>query len=256
METVLHALKAMGKANSVELAARLDISREEVLNELWELKKNSVVDKTGHTWFLAGEGESGVTEERPVKSEAQDMLTREIEQKVTADMMIEFIGQDGAKTCEELAGKFGVSTRKVASALAVVTATGRLARVNQNGKFRYCMPGDNLPAEPKAALVTESDGKAFPQPAGAALPVREAATQEENKTETVAVTVQSQPLFTRKHPDGLILPSLHVANRELRRAKGQVQKWERVCAALRELNKHRDIVRQIVDSSGRIVSEK
>ncbi|EOK7639995.1 DUF1627 domain-containing protein, partial [Escherichia coli] len=246
METVLHALKAMGKANSVELAARLDISREEVLNELWELKKNSVVDKTGHTWFLAGEGESGVTEERPVKSEAQDMLTREVEQKVTADMMIEFIGQDGAKTCEELAGKFGVSTRKVASALAVVTATGRLARVNQNGKFRYCMPGDNLPAEPKAALVTESDGKAFPQPAGAALPVREAATQEENKTETVAVTVQSQPLFTRKHPDGLILPSLHVANRELRRAKGQVQKWERVCAALRELNKHRDIVRQIV----------
>ncbi|EEW1394226.1 DUF1627 domain-containing protein [Escherichia coli] len=256
METVLHALKAMGKANSVELAARLDISREEVLNELWELKKNSVVDKTGHTWFLAGEGESGVTEERPVKSEAQDMLTREVEQKVTADMMIEFIGQDGAKTCEELAGKFGVSTRKVASALAVVTATGRLARVNQNGKFRYCMPGDNLPAEPKAALVTESDGKAFPLPAGAALPVREAATQEENKTETVAVTVQSQPLFTRKHPDGLILPSLHVANRELRRAKGQVQKWERVCAALRELNKHRDIVRQIVDSSGRIVSEK
>ncbi|EEC9863855.1 DUF1627 domain-containing protein [Escherichia coli] len=256
METVLHALKAMGKANSVELAARLDISREEVLNELWELKKNSVVDKTGHTWFLAGEGESGVTEERPVKSEAQDMLTREVEQKVTADMMIEFIGQDGAKTCEELAGKFGVSTRKVASALAVVTATGRLARVNQNGKFRYCMPGDNLPAEPKAALVTESDGKAFPQSAGAALPVREAATQEENKTETVAVTVQSQPLFTRKHPDGLILPSLHVANRELRRAKGQVQKWERVCAALRELNKHRDIVRQIVDSSGRIVSEK
>ncbi|EFF3088751.1 DUF1627 domain-containing protein [Escherichia coli] len=256
METVLHALKAMGKANSVELAARLDISREEVLNELWELKKNSVVDKTGHTWFLAGEGESGVTEERPVKSEAQDMLTREVEQKVTADMMIEFIGQDGAKTCEELAGKFGVSTRKVASALAVVTATGRLARVNQNGKFRYCMPGDNLPAEPKAALVTENDGKAFPQPAGAALPVREAATQEEIKTESVAVTVQSQPLFTRKHPDGLILPSLHVANRELRRAKGQVQKWERVCAALRELNKHRDIVRQIVDSSGRIVSEK
>ncbi|NYW51074.1 hypothetical protein C6545_28280 [Escherichia coli] len=256
MGTVLHALKAMGKANSVELAARLDISREEVLNELWELKKNGVVDKTGHTWFLAGEGESGVTEEQPAQSEVPDVLTGEVEQKVTADMMIEFICQDGAKTCEELADKFGVSIRKVASTLAVVTATGSLARVNQNGKFRYCIPGADLPAEPEAASVTETDGKAFPQPAGAALPVREAATQEENKTETVAVTVQSQPLFTRKHPDGLILPSLHVANRELRRAKGQVQKWERVCAALRELNKHRDIVRQIVDSSGRIVSEK
>ncbi len=97
METVLHALKAMGKATSVELATRLDISREEVLNELWELKRNGVVDKTGHTWFLAGEGESRVTEERPVKSEAQDMLTGEVEQKVTADMMIEFIGQEGLK---------------------------------------------------------------------------------------------------------------------------------------------------------------
>ena len=241
METVFDALKAMGKATSVELAARLDISREEVLNELWELKRNGVVDKTGHTWFLAGEGESLVTEERPVKSEAQDMLTGEVEQKVTADMMIEFIGQDGAKTCEELAGKFGVSTRKVASTLAVVTATGRLARVNQNGKFRYCMPGDNLPAEPKAALVTETDGKAFPQPACVALPVQEAATQEDIKTETVADIVQ--PL--EKRVDNLVLPSLRQANRELRRAKSDIRKWERVCAALRELNKYRDILRQI-----------
>ncbi|HAY0258697.1 TPA: DUF1627 domain-containing protein [Escherichia coli] len=241
METVSDALKALKKASSHVVAARLGISREEAVNELWELKRNGVVDKTGHTWFLAGEGESRVTEERPVKSEAQDMLTGEVEQKVTADMMIEFIGQDGAKTCEELAGKFGVSTRKVASTLAVVTATGRLARVNQNGKFRYCMPGDNLPAEPKAALVTETDGKAFPQPAGVALPVQEAATQEDIKTETVAEIVQ--PL--EKRVDNLVLPSLRQANRELRRAKSDIRKWERVCAALRELNKYRDIVAQL-----------
>ncbi|EEX8417306.1 DUF1627 domain-containing protein [Escherichia coli] len=245
METVLHALKTMGKANSVELAARLDISREEVLNELWELKKNGVVDKTGHTWFLAGEGESGVTEEQPAQSEVPDVLTGEVEQKVTADMMIEFICQDGAKTCEELADKFGVSIRKVASTLAVVTATGRLARVNQNGKFRYCIPGADLPAEPEAASVAETDGKAFPQPTGVALPVQETTTQEEMKTEIVEDIVKLQPSVTETKADDLILPSLHVANRELRRAKGQVQKWERVCAALRELNKHRDILRDI-----------
>ncbi|WP_235164912.1 DUF1627 domain-containing protein, partial [Escherichia coli] len=128
---------------------------------------------------------------------------------------------------------FGVSTRKVASTLAVVTATGRLARANQNGKFRYCIPGDNLPAEPKAALVAEIDGKAFPQPAGVALPVQEVATQEDIKTETVADIVQSLPSFTETRANGLILPSLHMANRELRRAKSHVQKWERVCAALR-----------------------
>ncbi|MEB5809429.1 DUF1627 domain-containing protein [Escherichia coli] len=241
METVFDALKAMGKATSVELAARLDISREEVLNELWELKKAGFVDKSVYTWRVAGEGESGVAEEQPAQSEVQDVLTREVERKVTADMMIEFIGQEGAKTCEELAGKFGVSTRKVASTLAVVTATGRLARVNQNGKFRYCIPGDNLPAEPKIASVAETDGKAFPQPACVALPVQEAATQEDIKTETVADIVQ--PL--EKRVDNLVLPSLRQANRELRRAKSDIRKWERVCAALRELNKYRDILRQI-----------
>ncbi len=256
METVFDALKAMGKATSIELAARLDISREEILNELWELKRNGVVDKTGHTWFLAGEGESGVTEEQPAQSEVPDVITGVVEQKVTADMMIEFIGQEGAKTCEELASKFGVSTRKVASTLAVVTATGRLARVNQNGKFRYCLPDGNLPAEPKVVSVAKTPGKGFPQPAGFALPVQDAATQEEIKTETVADLVQSLPSFTETRANGLILPSLHMANRELRRAKSHVQKWERVCAALRELNKHRDIVRQIFDSSSRIVSEK
>ncbi|HGX2899639.1 TPA: DUF1627 domain-containing protein [Escherichia coli] len=245
METVFDALKAMGKASSVGLAERLDISREEVLNELWELKRNGVVDKAGHIWFLAGEGESGVTEEQPAQSEVPDVLTGEVEQKVTADMMIEFIGQEGAKTCEELADKFGVSIRKVASTLAVVTATGRLARVNQNGKFRYCMPGDNLPAEPKAVTVTENDGKAFPQPAGVALPVQESATQEDIKTETVADIVQSLPSFTETQADELIFLSLCRANLALRRAKSDVQKWERVCAALRELNKHRDILRDI-----------
>ncbi|EPD7595849.1 DUF1627 domain-containing protein, partial [Escherichia coli] len=31
----------------------------------------------------------------------------------------------------------------------------------------------------------------------------------------------------------------------LRRAKSDIRKWERVCAALRELNKYRDIVTQL-----------
>ncbi|HIA7292940.1 TPA: DUF1627 domain-containing protein, partial [Escherichia coli] len=185
-------------------------------------------DNKGPMWWLTNE-----------KSDENDSVTQA--PKVTAQMLIEFIGQEGAKTCEELAGKFGVSTRKVASTLAVVTATGRLARVNQNGKFRYCMPGDNLPAEPKAASVAETDGKAFPQPACVALPVQEAATQEDIKTETVADIVQ--PL--EKRVDNLVLPSLRQANRELRRAKSDIRKWERVCAALRELNKYRDILRQM-----------
>lgn len=251
METVFDALKAMGKATSVELAARLDISREEVLNELWELKKAGFVDKSAYTWRVA---DNNVQQEQPMQAELPEETATATVAKISECDLTATIEQRGPQTADELATLFGTTSRKVASTLAI--CKGRLIRVNQNGKFRYCIPGDNLPVEPKAASVTENDGKAFPQPAGVALPVQEAATQEDIKTETVADIVQSLPSFTETRADDMILPSLHMANHELRRAKNHVQKWERVCAALRELNKYRDIVRQIVDSSSRIVSEK
>ncbi|EKG6972657.1 DUF1627 domain-containing protein [Escherichia coli] len=241
METVFDALKTMGKASSQEVAARLGMTRDEAINELWKLKRRGEADNNGPMWWLTQNDENAPVEQAP---------------KVTAQMLIDAIEQHGPQTAEELASMFRITSRRANSSLAMAISKGRLIRVNQDGKYRYCMPGDNLPAEPKAAPVTENDGKAFPQPAGVALPVQEAATQEEIKTETVADIVPSLPSFTETRADDLILPSLHMANRELRRAKSHVQKWARVCAALRELNKHRDIVRQITDSSRRVVSEK
>ncbi|EIM2894154.1 DUF1627 domain-containing protein [Escherichia coli] len=238
METVFDALKAMGKATSVELAARLDISREEVLNELWELKKAGFVDKSVYTWRVA---DNNVQQEQPAPEEQPEEIATATVAKISECDLTATIEQRGPQTADELATLFGTTSRKVASTLAMAISKGRLIRVNQNGKFRYCMPGGNLPAEPKAASVAETDGKAFPQPAGVALPVQEAATQEDIKTETVAEIVQ--PL--EKRVDNLVLPSLRQANRELRRAKSDIRKWERVCAALRELNKYRDIVAQL-----------
>ncbi|WKA76382.1 DUF1627 domain-containing protein [Escherichia coli] len=241
METVFDALKALKRASSQVVAARLGISREDAVNELWKLKRRGEADNKGSMWWLIQAGESEPVSPVP---------------KVTAQMLIKAIEQHGPQTADDMAMSFSTTSRKVVSTLAYALNKGRLIRVNQGGKFRYCIPGADLPAEPEAASVAETDGKAFPQPAGVALPVQEAATQEDIKTETVADIVQSLPSVTETKADDLILPSRHVANRELRRAKSDVQKWERVCAALRELNKHQDIVRQIVDSSGRIVSEK
>ncbi|WP_133301494.1 DUF1627 domain-containing protein, partial [Escherichia coli] len=188
METVFDALKAMGKATSVELAARLDISREEVLNELWELKKAGFVDKSVYTWRVA---DNNVQQEQTAPTEQPEETTTATVAKISESDLTATIEQRGPQTADELATLFGTTSRKVASTLAMAISKGRLIRVNQNGKFRYCIPGDNLPAEPKAASVTENDGKAFPQPAGVALPVQEVATQEDIKTETVADIVQS-----------------------------------------------------------------
>lgn len=237
METVFDALKAMGKATSVELAARLDISREEVLNELWELKKAGFVDKSVYTWRVA---DNNAQQEQPEQAEPPEETTTATVAKIPECDLTATIEQRGPLTADELATLFGTTSRKVASTLAMAISKGRLIRVNQNGKFRYCIPGDNLLAEPKVESVAETNGKAFPQPAGVALPV-----QENIKTETVADIVQSQSSVTEKRVDNLVLPSLRQANRELRRVKSDIRKWERVCAALRELNKHRDILRKI-----------
>lgn len=50
MEIVFDVLKVMGKVIFIEFVARFDISREEVLNELWELKKVGFVDKSAYIW--------------------------------------------------------------------------------------------------------------------------------------------------------------------------------------------------------------
>ncbi|EER3605947.1 DUF1627 domain-containing protein [Escherichia coli] len=230
METVFDALKALKRASSQVVAARLGISREDAVNELWKLKRRGEADNKGSMWWLIQAGESEPVSPVP---------------KVTAQMLIKAIEQHGPQTADELALMFGITSRRANSSLAMAISKGRLIRVNQGGKFRYCIPGADLPAEPEAASVAETDGKAFPQPAGVALPVQESATQEDIKTETVADIVQSLPSFTETQADELIFLSLCRANLALRRAKSDVQKWERVCAALRELNKHRDILRDI-----------
>ncbi|HEM0002516.1 TPA: hypothetical protein U0R95_004961, partial [Escherichia coli] len=52
MENVYDALKAMKKASSQEVAARLGISREDAVNELWKLKRRGEADKRGSMWWL------------------------------------------------------------------------------------------------------------------------------------------------------------------------------------------------------------
>ncbi|MDY9094640.1 DUF1627 domain-containing protein, partial [Escherichia coli] len=143
METVFDALKAMGKATSIELAARLDISREEVLNELWELKKAGFVDKSAYTWRVA---DNNVQQEQPAQAELPEEITTATVAKISECDLTATIEQRGPQTADELATLFGTTSRKVASTLAMAISKGRLIRVNQGGKFRYCIPGDNLPA--------------------------------------------------------------------------------------------------------------
>ncbi|ENF3191324.1 DUF1627 domain-containing protein [Escherichia coli] len=243
METVFDVLKAMGKATSVELAARLDISREEVLNELWELKKAGFVDKTAYTWRVA---DNNVQQEQPAPEEQPEETTTATVAKISECDLTATIEQRGPQTADELATLFGTTSRKVASTLAMAISKGRLIRVNQGGKFRYCMPNEKINDMSVQSTVLVQVGSDADKNEKQSDRNRFSSTKKHEQSEdSVADIVQSLPSFTETRANDLILPSLHMANRELRRAKSDIRKWERVCAALRELNKYRDIVAQL-----------
>ncbi|WP_052137992.1 DUF1627 domain-containing protein [Citrobacter braakii] len=133
METVLKALESMGKASSIELAARLGMERQQVINELWELQKAGVVTKNGLSWSLSGgcDQDSEDVGEMPAP-------------KVTEQHLLGAIGERGPLTADELAALFSVTSRKVVSALAMATKKSRVHRVAKDGRFRYCLPNQHM----------------------------------------------------------------------------------------------------------------
>ncbi|KAF6589141.1 DUF1627 domain-containing protein [Cronobacter sp. EKM101R] len=166
METVFDALKAMGKASSQEVAARLGMTRNEAINELWMLKRRGEADNNGPMWWLTEKAKNG------------DMSVQNAE-----------VVQVGSGSTEN---------------------------------------------------ATRDDRNRFPS------------TEREGQSGCRAGEfVSSIPSFTEKRSDDLIFPSLRVANCELRRAKSNVQKWQRVCAALRVLNQNKDILAQLNQESAR-----
>ena len=253
METLIDTLKAMQKVTCTELATSLGIAPAEAIKMLREYEEQGEVVSVNGYWSVS-ERQSGVKEKTvPVcKAERKSrmVVSRKDREPLNRCDILSTLAHGGAMTTAEIAIAVGRADciRSLVSAMEKLCRDGMAIKLGQGKGCKWMLvkeTGENLPAEPKFVSVAKTPGKAFSQPAGVALPVQEVATQEDIKTETVADIAQSLPSFTETRANDLILPSLHMANRELRRAKNHVRKWVRVCAALRELNKHRDIVRQM-----------
>ncbi|EFE9119466.1 DUF1627 domain-containing protein [Escherichia coli] len=253
MENIVDALKAMGKATSVELAARLQISREEVLNELWELRRSGVVDQNLQVWTLASDGAQreqktpAAEYQRDNKEERKlrEVVSRQERAPLNRSDILSAFAHCEEMTTVEIATAVGRadSVRSLVSAMEKLCRTGLVIKLGQGKGCKWKLvkkSGENLPTVPETEPVALSGGKSESATVVVDLPQQK--TQTKTRQENI---VQSLPSFTATRSDDLILPSLHMANRELRRAKSHVQKWERVCAALRELNKHRDIVARL-----------
>ena len=228
METIIDALKAMGKASSIEIAARLNMERQEVISQLWELKRAEVVQQDGQGWKLAGE----LTPERDEKTETKAV-------SVKADDLINIIAEKGPMTAEELAATAGVTTRRVASTLAMPTSRGKVVRQKLGEKFHYMLPD----SDPQPEATPSAPASKTPEPAPALagnerdlLPevlLAPGSGQRENAAADSAPAVDPEPLApasteTAGDTETLTLPTIAHLRQRIRLQKNGARRDEQL----------------------------
>ncbi|EJJ0958433.1 TPA: DUF1627 domain-containing protein [Escherichia coli] len=253
MESMVDALKVMGKATSVELAARLQMSREEVLSALWELKRDGVVEQESQTWMLvsdSGRQEQKTSAVARQSRKIREVISRKERHPLNREDIINALKQGGELTTVDVAVAVGRGdcARSLVPAMEKLCRDGLVVKRGHGRGVKWELvkkDGDDLPVAPEAEAAVISVGKSEVLPGGEVLPVLEPTERLDGTQSAVGIMQSLTSSFTEKYDNYVVLPSLHMANRELRRAKCNVKKWERICAALREINKHRDVIQKI-----------
>ncbi|EBY1954730.1 DUF1627 domain-containing protein [Salmonella enterica subsp. enterica serovar Sandiego] len=204
MESVLDALKAIGKATAREIAARLGIEARDALEMLREQQEAGAVEFLNGYWSL-----SGVTTKTTEGRAQEPEPPEETVVKIGEPQLLEAIKKQGPQTADELATMFGITSRKVTSTLAMATGRGRLIRENQNGRYYYLLADEKLP-EPEIA------GK--------------------EPVDSVVEVVQSIPSFTEKRPGDLSIPAPRFISAEIRRTEAKLKRLRKFREISRELH--------------------
>lgn len=204
METVLDALKVMGKATYRDVAARLDIEPVEALNMLREQKEQGLCDFYDGSWSV------GTAKEQAKKQAVAPVhqalrLKGEEPAPVDPDVIRQQLRNNGAMTTAALA-----------------------AAVNRNARG---MVSVMLAFERQGVVIKNGQGKGVTWSLPAYLPA------EKNITEFV----QDIPAFTVR-PDDLVIPSSRFISGEIRRTKAKLANLQRLQSAVRELRRHKDLL--------------
>ncbi|HHK9553109.1 TPA: DUF1627 domain-containing protein [Enterobacter sichuanensis] len=218
METVIDALKAMGKATYREVAARLDIEPMEALNMLREHEEQGLCNFFDGAWSV-GTAKAQARElakapaVAPVHKAPQ--LKGEIPTTVDPDVVRQLLGKNGAMTTAALAAAVNRNARGMVS---VMLAFERQGVVIKNGKGKG---------------VTWS----LPEIAEVAPDKAEAAQPEK----TTAEIIETIPAFASR-PDDMIIPSPRYISTEIRRTKAKLSNLQRLQGAVRELRRHKHLL--------------
>ncbi|EAA6844575.1 DUF1627 domain-containing protein [Salmonella enterica subsp. diarizonae] len=269
MESVLDALKAMGKATAREIAARLDIEPRDALNMLNEQQEIGTVTFLNGYWSLSGV--KPVTAKTVKRKTPKPKNPEDTAAKIGEPQLMDVIREHGPQTAEDLATLFGITSRKVIATLATATGRGRLSRIKQDGKYCYTLPESVSAHEPEPTVEPVADtDSASPD---VIVTDKTESSQEVVKTDAQEASDESAdapdiasagtesvsdiPLADTQPaapaPDVMELPSPRAVAKNLRRHKAQLARLQKAHSAVQAVRRYglqvtpapKEIVREI-----------
>ncbi|EPM3636461.1 DUF1627 domain-containing protein [Enterobacter roggenkampii] len=212
MESVIDALKAMGKATYLDVAARLDIEPVEALKMLREQKEEGLCD------FFDGSWSVGTAKEHKTKRIRPKQPSPLVERVLSAMQ-----GQ-GAMAANQVAEKLGKGSRALNASLGAMCKDGLVLRHVDGKNITWSLAGE--PAkQPEQQEPAAAEAKAAP--------AQESKTLEE--------IIGDIPAFASR-PDDLIIPSSRYISTEIRRTKAKLANLQRLQSAVRELRRHKHLL--------------
>lgn len=212
MESVIDALKAMGKATYLDVAARLDIEPVEALKMLREQKEEGLCD------FFDGSWSVGTAKEHKPKRIRLKQPSPLVERVLSAMQ-----GQ-GAMTANQVAEKLGKGSRALNASLGAMCKDGLVLRHVDGKNITWSLAGEPvIQSELQEPVASEA----------------KAASATESKT--LEEIIGDIPAFA-SCPDDLIIPSSRYISTEIRRTKAKLANLQRLQGAVRELRRYKHLL--------------
>ncbi|HGH4615019.1 TPA: hypothetical protein ACJIWW_001206 [Enterobacter asburiae] len=215
MESVIDALKAMGKATYLDVAARLDIEPVEALKMLREQKEEGLCD------FFDGSWSVGTAKEHKPKRIRPKQPSPLVERVLSAMQ-----GQ-GAMTANQVAEKLGKGSRALNASLGAMCKDGLLLRHVDGKNITWSLAGEPV-IQSELQEPSASEAKAV------------SATE----SKTLEEIIGDIPAFASR-PEDLIIPSSRYISTEIRRTKAKLANLQRLQGAVRELRRYKHLLQGV-----------
>lgn len=212
MENILDVLKAMGKANYRDVAARLDIDPVEALKMLHEQKEQGLCDFADGGWFI------GTAKPKRVRPKQESPLTGQI---------LAVMHGQGAMSADKIAKLLGKTSRALNASLGAMGKEGLVVRHVDGKNITWSLKGDDSPAQTNTTPAAKASN-----------------TEPALAEKTTAQIVEEIPVFTAR-PDDLVIPSSRFISGEIRRTKAKLVKLQKLQGAMRELRRHKGMLQTL-----------